>query len=291
MNDQGAGFVAGAIDLYVHAEPDLIPRHCDDVELAGRLAAAGYAAAVHRNHFSPTAERARLAARATGFDMHGAILVHDFAGGMNPGVVELALRMGAVWVGMPTLGARRFRGRLTAMPEDIRTVLGRGRAVDVVDENGRLLPAVHTVLDLAREHRAVVATGYLQKTELAAVVRAAVEHGVERIVLSNPLSAAMGLTPAEVGEIMTMGEVVLEQSVYQHLPGPNPAAATLADCAALVRSVGVARAVLSSDGGIATAAPPQVLLAQGCAAFLDAGFDATDVRRLVRDNPAALIGR
>src|SRR3954469_1111695 len=46
--------LTGAVDFYVHASPDPIPRRCHDVALAEELQAAGVAAAVHRHHSAST---------------------------------------------------------------------------------------------------------------------------------------------------------------------------------------------------------------------------------------------
>src|SRR5262245_4634359 len=93
-----------AVDLYCHANPDILPRRGDDIGLATESKQDGFRAALHRHHFSPTAERTQLARDATGFDLLGAIVLNDAVGGINPYAVELALRMGAVWVAFPTLG-------------------------------------------------------------------------------------------------------------------------------------------------------------------------------------------
>src|SRR3954452_21003924 len=123
QDPRGFEFTDGAVDLYVHAEPDLIPRRGDDLELAAELKDAGYAAAVHRHHFSGTAERSALVARATGFPLLGALLLDDCAGALNPSVVERELRMGAVWIGLPTISSCYFRSRLGGMRPEVRAML------------------------------------------------------------------------------------------------------------------------------------------------------------------------
>jgi uncharacterized protein DUF6282 len=192
------------------------------------------------------------------------------------------------------VGASFFRKRLPQMRPEVRKMLDVGRDVPVVDAHGRILPAVVDIFDLAREHDAVVAAGYLDTDELFTVVRAAIAQRVRAVVLSNPLSTAMRLPPDVVREIMELSpDVHLEVSVYQSgHPAVSPAdpPVTMADAAKLIRSVGVDRASVSSDGGIADAPNPPEILAWGCAALLDEGFAPNEISRLVRDNPAALIG-
>jgi len=155
------GVVADAIDLYVHANPDLIQRLSGDFELAREFQAAGLAAAVHRHHYTSTAERGQVVRDEIGFDLLGAILLNEPVGGLNPSAVELALRMGAVWVGFPSIGAGAYRARLHELPERSRPIVGFGRYdILLVDEQGRLLPAVHDVLELIAESGVAMGLGY-----------------------------------------------------------------------------------------------------------------------------------
>ncbi|MVZ99849.1 hypothetical protein F8568_005535 [Actinomadura sp. LD22] len=114
----------GAVDCYVHAGPDPIPRHDNDIGLASGCAGAGYRAAVHRHHFAETTGRAELARAATGFDLLGGLVLGDATGGINPTAAELALRAGAAWVGLPTLSSAVFRAGLQTKPAGVQGALG-----------------------------------------------------------------------------------------------------------------------------------------------------------------------
>ena len=58
--------------------------------------------------------------------------------------------------------------------------------VRVVDDGGTLLPETHAVLDSVARHGMVLATGHLNRDEIFAVVDAAVEKGIETIVVTHP---------------------------------------------------------------------------------------------------------
>ncbi|HKE72322.1 MAG TPA: DUF6282 family protein [Acidimicrobiales bacterium] len=283
--------VADAVDLYVHAEPDLLPRRSDDLGLAAELSVAGYAAAVHRHHFSDTVDRARLASDATGFDLRGAVLLNDAVGGLNPAAAELALRLGGRWIGLPTLSAAFFRSGLSAMPAALRDTLGFGPGrLRLVDDAGRVLPEVQDILELAVGAGAVVNVGYCSAAEAHAVLAAVPRH--DRLVLTTPLGA-MRLQPPELDELMTHPGVHVEVTAYSlHPDGPsqgrNPDA--VAGAAALIRRVGVDRCVLSSDGGMAGAPGPPELLAWAAGHLAEAGLNDAEIVRLVRETPAALLG-
>src|SRR5205823_11443926 len=78
----------GAVDLYVHTNPELLPRRIDDIALAQQMKADGFRAAMIWNQFSHTGERATVASTVTGFDMRGSIILNGTVGGLNPIVTE-----------------------------------------------------------------------------------------------------------------------------------------------------------------------------------------------------------
>lgn len=278
----------GIVDLYVHAAPDPIARTGDDTALAAAVLAGGFRAAVHRHHYSPTAERSTIAAGATGAPLLGAILTNPTAGGLDPAPVELALRSGARWVGLPTLGARHFRRRVgTVRGTDLRFDTAE---LTLTDDTGTVRPQVHDILCLAAEAGVPVNLGYASAAECRAAAVAAREHGVHATVLTNPVSV-IGLAPAEAAALLTDTGAFLEITAYSlhpsHMTGANRHAATLVE---LVRTVGVEQCVLSSDSGIAGAPNAEVLLGDACTLLRDEGFTEADLKLLLCANPATVLG-
>ena len=284
--------VRGAVDLYVHCEPDLLRRRASDLALATECAAAGYRAALHRHHFSSTVERSAVASEATGFDLFGAVLLNDSLGGLNPWAAELALRLGGRWIGLPTLSAKAFRDGLAAMPAALRSTLdfGPGR-LTLTDDGGDVRVAVTDILELARHSNVPVNIGYPSLEECRATIAAAHAVGGVDIVLTNPHSS-MRLTDDEVVELTGQGRVHLELPAYSmHPEGPSrrdPAPA-LDRAAALISRVGSDRCVLSSDGGMADAPPPHVMLAFALAELQRRGVPDEQLGALVHTNPGRLL--
>jgi hypothetical protein len=286
----GVELVEDAVDLYVHSSPDPIPRRFNDIELAHELAAAKLAGAVHRHHSCSTVERAALVREVTGFGMWGAVEVSPMAGGLDPTVVEVGLRQGAPIVALPMLSGSGFRVFRTSVSVDIRDSFDDGDT-PVVDGDGSLLPAAVTIMELVRDSGATLIAGYLVASELLAVVGGAFDLGLERVVLSNPIGRGYCLDHVVIEEACSFGPLVVELSVYQlHAFGPRaPGASYVDEAVALIDSLGANRFVLSSDGGAAGAPGPHELLAWGCQALIDRGVDHEDVRRMVTENPAALL--
>lgn len=280
----------GAVDLYVHAAPDLLPHQQNDLALAVTLKAAGLAGALHRHHFSPTTARAALAASATGFALKGGVVLNDAVGGLNPVAVEVALRSGAVFIGMPTLSARSFREGLDALPASMQSVLGLGAGNLTLLEGEHLRPEIEEILRLVAAQGALLGLGYGSKAEIMALVRAAQEAHVRAVILTYP--GLLRLTDKEVHGLVTDRGVWLELCAYGlHPTGPSadPGHA-LAEALGYLRALGPARLVLSSDGGMAGSPAPPDLLRFACGVFAEAGISRDALRALIRDNPRALLG-
>src|SRR5262245_38855752 len=98
--------IEGAFDLQVHVAPDVIDRRTDDIDLAKDFLARGLRGFVLKSHYLPTAERAKVVARAVpGIASYGAIALNHSIGGLNPVAVEIAGRSGNKIVWFPTVDA------------------------------------------------------------------------------------------------------------------------------------------------------------------------------------------
>ncbi len=285
----------GIVDIYIHSVPDLLPRRMDDIGLAEEAKAAGLSAIVHRHHYSSTAERSALTRSITGFPILGAVMLNDSVGGINPTAVDLALQMGAVWVGMPTLSARFLRqnpwgksgpgypkGAMEFGPGDL----------SALDDDGALTPATTAVLRMVADAGVALSLGYMSFDECLAVARAMAELGGEQLVLTNP-TTAMRLSDDELDTLMTIPGVYVELTSYPIHPdgpgGPGAAAPGIQRNVELIRRVGVDRAVVCSDGGKIDAPPPPQILAWALTEYAAAGITPDEIDVLVRVNPRRLV--
>jgi hypothetical protein len=292
--DDAAGLVEGAVDLYTHAIPDRFARRNDDLALAREAQAAGVAAIVHRHHYSPTAERARLASDATGFRILGAILCNPSAGGIDPTVVEHALDMGAVWVGYPTVGARWYRSTLTESNRPSGPFAGVAWGpgdLALVDDDGRLTEEANAVLELAHERGAAVNTGYTSFEEVRALVGRARELGHEQVVLTNP-HAIMRLSFEQLAELFAVPGVYAELTAYSIYPDrPSKAEGRGVERAVeVIERLGVDRVAISSDGGVVDVPGPPELLAWFATGLAAAGVPVADLRKMMHANPRRVLG-
>jgi Family of unknown function (DUF6282) len=287
---QPDALVRGAVDLYNHANPDLLPRHFNDIGMARVAQSAGVSAIVHRHHYVATDDRAAIASDETGFCVLGAIELGD-AVGMNPWAVELALEGGACWVSLPTLSAAAFRPglvRMTTSPYHPALTFGPGE-LRCLDDTGHLVPAVKAVLNQVRDAGAVLGLGYVSFEEAVTAARSAAELGIERMVVTNPRPR---LSDSEIQALVEIPGVYFEVTCYMaHPEGPaGPRSASAVDnMVDAIQRVGVERSVMSSDGGMMDAPVPPEILAWGLSELSRRGFTIDELRRLVHENPRRLV--
>lgn len=272
----------GFIDLHVHTAPDNAPRRLDDIELARAAAAAGMRGVLVKSHSTLTADRAAIAQAHAGVpvEVWGGLALNDPVGGLNPAAVEAAIAFGAREVWMPTRNTRnenRFDGK-------------GAHGLTVFDEAGGLKGAVHDILRLIAEADIILGTGHVSVEESMALVAAAREAGVKRILITHPSAPFTNFPPDLQGDLARQGCYfehcwVFTTPLLQSMGKFTSAARILSD----IRQVGWEVTVLATDYGQADNAPPVDGLRAFAAACLAAGFTPAQVRRMGAENSAALV--
>jgi hypothetical protein len=281
------GLLRDAIDIHVHAAPDVRDRPLDDIGLAERCREAGMAGAVLKSHTEPTAGRAYLASRAVpGVRMLGGIALNRPVGGLNADAVEaLALSTGGhgriVW--LPTRDA-----------EHERAGKGRPGAVVPVTADGRPVPALGPVLEAVAAHDLVLASGHVARAEAAAVFRLARGAGCRRLLVTHATAPISDWRVDELREMVRIGAQV-EFSV-RNLFADGPDGTKVADAAkagriaAAVLALGAEACVLSTDLGDDRYPLPDEGLAAGLSALAAAGLPEETLQRLVVARPREVLG-
>lgn len=283
--------IDGALDLHVHTAPDVYPRSVDDDELMADAAAAGMRGVMLKSHHTLTADRAALAARAAGerngVKVLGGLVLNHTVGGLNPVATETAIELGARQIWLPTIHAAhcmRF-----ADVEFVQAEVRRGRqGVVVVNDGGDMTPEALAVLEVVRDAGIVLGTGHLGPAESLTVLRAARDLGMRRLLVTHPLMSFTRFDPTQLRAAVALG-AVLELCALSCNPrwhDPVKPAAT----AAAIRAVGPEHVVLASDGGQVWNARPPAMLRAFAQSLFDEGVPEADLRRMLGDNPAELVG-
>jgi Family of unknown function (DUF6282) len=290
--------VRGAYDMHVHIAPDTVERRIDDVGLARRCVELGLAGFQLKSHYTSTAERARVVSGVVPeVEVFGAISLNRAVGGMNPLAVEIAAREGARTVWLPTVDSlNEMTGAHELAPgakppvwmrlqQELREQGVAIEPVRVVDGDGALLPETHAVLESVKRHGMVLATGHLSRDEIFAVVDAAVELGIETIVVTHPEFPAQDIGIEDQRALAGKG-ALLERCFTT----PHTGKVTWERVFEAIRATGVEHSVLSTDLGQVFNPPVEDGLALMADKLLEAGFDEEEIRTMAVTNTRRLAG-
>ena len=275
--------------MHVHTAPDVPPRLMNDLELTREVAEAGYRAVVLKSHHTPTAARAAMAEAAVGGVrvLGGVALNTPATGGINASAVEAAAVMRGRVVWMPTFTARNHVQFMARGQGEGLAFLGRTeRAVDIVDEHGKLLPDVLALLDVVAAHDLTLATGHLGPTDIMLLVPEARRRGVKRVVVTHPEMEVVSLPLEQQLELADLGGVWFERvAVVTRSPMDYP----VSGIAEAIRVVGVDSTVIATDLGQPGNPSPVRGLEAFVAALRDCGFGMDDIEAMVCAAPAAAL--
>jgi hypothetical protein len=251
---------------------------------------------VLKSHYIQTGERAQVVTKAVpGSRVFGAITLNHSVGGFNPVAVEIAGRSGCKIVWMPTVDAQNeTAGRLDGGSEKLpfwakiqRELAAEGISPPpllAIDESGAVVEAALGCMERIAKHNMIMATGHLGRREIAALVRAAKDMGLKKVVVTHAEFPSQNLTGDEQKELADLGALI-EHCFTTTYTSKAPWESTFAN----IRKTGVSRTVISTDLG-QTINPP---VAEGFAMFvqrlLDAGFTADEVRTMAVMNPTRLV--
>lgn len=300
-----ARILAGAIDFHTHPAPDIQPRAIDAIDLAKVARSRGMRGIVFKNHHASTAAEAALVRKEVpGFEAFGGITLNRAVGGINPSAVEAMAHTTGGWgrvVWFPTqdadyrhVGRGRTRGSRFSLIPLWRMHEDRAEAPDPpfvsVARNGALLPEVKEVISVIAKHDLVLETGHSSPEESLLMVAEGRRQGAKHMLLTH--AASQGMTAAQMQEAAKGGAYI--EWIYTHiLTDPaieRKAIMPTSEYAALLRKVGVDSAVMASEGGSSGNPLPPDGLAAFAAALAHEGFTTAELDRMMKENPAKLLG-
>jgi hypothetical protein len=282
----------GAVDMHVHSAPSLFPRLVDHVEAAEGARAMGMKALVLKEHHGFTSDRIYFVRKlVSGIDLFGGVALNNAVGGINPFAVDTAIRLGAKIVWFPTLSAKNHLDQMGG-PEFGSSMKQQGKSkmvekpIQVIDQNGHLLPEVYEVIDLIAAHDMILATGHLSISEVRLVVKTAKERGVKRLYVNHPEFIVNG-TIEEQKELANMGAFIEHPAIFMYPMWPTKAG--MDGIVEMIKAVGPERTILSTDLGQLHNPPPWEGLRMFLRVLLEKGIRKEDLKKMVQDNPAYLL--
>jgi len=299
MADQetARGLLDGAYDMHVHSGPDVLPRKFDDMVLAERVRESGMAGFVLKSHYVCTADRATLVRQGYP-DVHayGGIVLNNSVGGLNPIAVDIAGRLGAKVVWLPTVDSANELENIAGQKDEsklpywmniareMRAMGIAGEWIKVTDDDGKVTKPMHECLDLIAKHDMVLATGHISPGEMPAVVKAAREHGVRRISITHPEFPTTCLDLDQQRELMKY-DVYFERCFTT----PNSGKISWEHVFNNIRTMGPSTTIIATDLGQSNNPHVDDGLTDYIGRLLDAGFKETEIQAMASKNAGELL--
>ncbi len=281
----------GAIDLHVHSGPSTMPRKIDHLEEVEEAAAAGMRGVLFKDHNYSVAPMLPMMQRLVGHlgvEMYGSMVLNNAVGGFNPHAVDFNVKSGAKLVFMPTSSAAnhiRNTHRKARLVSNVK--LRAPIALSVIDANGALLDAVKEILDIIAQNDVILSSGHLHIAEVWTLFDEAKRRGVERLLMNHP-TYGLHCTLDDIRELAGMG-VVIEQSACLYVDSRFnvfPPEQLKAE----IDAAGPENSSVGSDLGQVDNPTPVEGMRQMIRLLLGLGYAKDDIRLMVRDNPARLVG-
>lgn len=273
----------GAYDMHIHTSPDVSPRKSTDLEIAEEWEKTGMKGGVVKCHFADTTGRAAiLSALHPNLNIYGGLVLNRQAGGINPDAAERMAQAGGRYIWFPTLDSlsyRKFHFRNDPSAD-------LSPYISVCDENGKILPAVYDVLDVAAKYDLVVGTGHIGGREGLPLVLEAAKRGVNRIVLTHVENPATNFSIEEQKRCVAVGAVVEHSffTVYHNCVSWELVAEQ-------IRAVGTDHTYLVTDFGQLNSPGSADGLKMFAEGLLERGFTEEDIDKLIRKNPEKLFAK
>jgi|GEM_PF-922308 len=291
----------GALDLHIHADPSFMARSCNAMEAAEECCRAGMVAIGVKDHHVSTALGAyfvnKYMHRAGGnpFTCYGSITLNN-AVGFNPRAVFAALKLGAKIVFLPTIAAPAHIAMLSGNSKkgDAHFIKQKIQAkpeepMPILDQNGELIPEIVEIMDIIKDADAVLCTGHVDYDECLAVAKRAKEIGLERLSYTH-LPHFTTLDYDKLDKIVELGGYVEANLCLMASMTPPQVRMNEDQFCEMIRHFTPERCTMVSDAGGIAVPRPVDYISEGIGILIDHGFTDDEIRLMVRDNPAKLIG-
>ena len=273
--------LTGAIDLHAHHGPDAYDRQWDAFEVAKLAKERGMRAIVLKNHWTETAGLAQLVRKygTQGIEVFGSLTLDTPVGGVNPMAVRYMADVEGNW------------GRIVWLPtHDSEHEVDYNkdtRAKAIASRNGKLIPEMLEVLDLIKERNLTLATGHLTPEEVLMVMAEAKQRGITKIIVTHPLLGAQftNMSLPQMQEAVKLGGAI---EITAGAVSRDGAAKTRA--IEVIKALGTQNVFVASDSGLVGTPNHPDAMATAIKSLRAAGFSERDLKLMVQDTPARLLG-
>jgi hypothetical protein len=275
--------LGGAIDMHVHASPDLHPRLMSEVEILRDAKEYGMRAVVSKCHYCLNADRVSVVnSLFEGVECFGGVVLNPPVGGINPSAVEAAIRYGGKEIWMPSFYSKAHLANMSSFTAAVR---GPQDGITML-QDGELVPEMQVILDLIASANVILGTSHSSEEEIGVLIREALRHGVKKIIVTHPYSAVPNLSVARQTELAELG-AYLELCLFSAMPMSGRV--KMDDFVQTIRAAGAGKVVLATDFGQPYNPPPAEGMRIFCNGLLATGITREEIDTMVKQNPAYLL--
>jgi hypothetical protein len=281
-------YLEGAYDLHNHAGPDYVPRSVDMIDEV--LSASKYKmhGLAFKEHFHVTVNCAFLIQRYLDEAVARGEVQHKpriYGGiglslGLDPEAVQLAAKispshMKVVW--FPTF---------TAVGASKTTWMRHPKELPLA-KDGKVIPEVQEIIDIAAENNLVISAGHSPYDQLLPLTEAAAKKNVS-VLLDHPISGANRIFIPELKELTKRGAYVgiyampFFPSIYKPIVDPL-------DTVQAIRELGAEHCCIGSDVGQVLSLGGVESLRVMIRALLILGISGDEIRAMVHDVPLKIL--
>lgn len=286
----------GLIDLHVHAGPSVMPRELDGAEMLKEAIKDNYSAFIIKDHYFPTMMTAEIIQKHLGNGkcrVYGGLALNNSVGGLNLKAVDTAYAMGARIIWMPTVSSERHKimheGHGLAFPGS-KGMSIEEKTICYIDKNGELQKEVRDILNYLKDKQdLILATGHGSRDEIDALIKAAHNMGIKRILVNHP-QYMIGASVEDMVAWSKLGAFI-ELNATVFVPTSKFYVNKIEEAAEIINLVGVDKIVLDSDYGQNKNGSP----VEGFKTFIDmltkeCNLNKDEIKTITEVNPAWLLG-
>jgi len=288
MTVQADEILKGVTDIHVHAAPDSKDRLIDELSFARDAYKAGYRSIMYKSNDFSCHDRAYIIHQELpDFGCFGSLCMNKIYGEkVNVYVARKAIETTGnlcrcIW--MPTQDA--------VYQYKMQNIQGAG--IRVLSDTGKVLPEVVNVMEICADANIIFATGHSSPSESITLAKKAKEVGVNKFVVTHANSGIWTLTHDQIKQCIDLGAFI-EYSYITNLWGQGTGLPdfirmtdeTFTDFA----KINPDRSFVTTDLGQVGMMHPIEGMKTCISALLRNGMSQTTVNKLVRTNPAMLVG-
>ena len=289
-NNIASYLLKDAIDLHVHAGPDIHDRKLDCIQLVEEAIAKKMRGLLIKDHNTITGDRAYILNKFfPQFKVYGAISCNPPVGGINPAAVEVAIRLGSCSVFMPTYSSKNHLSKWGVQSPLEHSPSSVNVGLSVLDENGKITDDVCEVLRLIAKHDVLLCTGHISSQEAIILLKEAREAKIKRSLVTHASLSLIGMSIEEQIEAVRLGALIEHSYVATSSYLPESKRTSIQEIANQIRQIGFEHCILSTDYGQKRNPSPVKGLELFVHEIILNGFSEKEINRMIKENPNILL--